>query len=89
MATLEDATRCPKCQTTGREVKKSSGPKESKIYVFHCPNDKCRWFNTGWTVQVNANGSIPERVKGEKEFPALSVYDEAAAKKILDELKEN
>lgn len=89
MATIEEAIHCPRCQETGKEVKKYPSTRGSTIYVFHCQNEKCHWYGTGWTVQVNRDGSVPERTKGMKEFPALSVYDEAAAKRILDELKEN
>ena len=88
MATLEDAIRCPKCQENGKEVKRTPGPKGSRIYVFHCQKETCKWFGTGWTVQVKADGTVPERQKGPKQFEQLSVYDEAAAKRILDELKE-
>lgn len=58
--TLEEASRCPRCEVPGRfngERPLRSG--DGKVKVFLCENARCRWYNTTWTVQVNANGTIP------------------------------
>lgn len=62
MATsIEEAKKCPKCGETG-----TLGPKmpTAKIgylaAVCKCYNDRCAWYRTGWTIQFNPDGSIPD-----------------------------
>jgi len=59
--TLEEASRCPRCEQPGefageRELK---SVRNAKLKMFTCKNSRCKWFNTPWSVQVNANGTIP------------------------------
>lgn len=73
---FEQCKRCPKCQEPGELINKfrhERGWKRrgmSTMHTFICRNERCRWFNDTWVVQVNDDGTIPERPKGEKEFPA-------------------
>jgi hypothetical protein len=61
MASWEDASRCPRCDLPGEEVNRLPGKKPGyKVATLLCRNDKCRWFNTGWAVQINPDGSVPE-----------------------------
>ena len=66
--TWEEARACPRCGNPGEETKRESGPKGSTVYVLTCRTERCKWENTGWLVQVNRDGSIPERQKGDKDF---------------------
>lgn len=88
MATLEEASHCPRCSQAGTEVLTSRGPRGSIIHVFNCMNQLCRWFETGWTVQTNADGTVPERTAGDKEFPALTPGQEAMANRYLEEIEQ-
>lgn len=58
--TLEEASRCPKCQNPGRiqgERQLTAGL--GKLKVFVCENTRCQWYTTTWTVQVTSSGTIP------------------------------
>jgi len=75
MTTIDEAKRCPKCGNAGEESGNHRGPRGSRVYTFICKNETCRWFDTGWLVQVKPDGTIPEREPGEKEFPAMPDFD--------------
>lgn len=70
--TLEEASRCPKCGTPGNQTgvrPLTSGT--GKLLMYKCENNRCRWFNTEWPVQVNANGTIPLTLQRPKQFQPL------------------
>lgn len=77
-STLEEAKRCPRCKQAGDLQSTIRQPRPGghgwrreivTVNVFVCKNERCRTFDETWIVQVNADGSIPERKKGPKEFP--------------------
>lgn len=76
--TFEEAKRCPKCEMPGDDrsatASKDSRGKPVTVHLIYCVNDECRWYNTPWTVQVNADGSIPKphSALGRKQFPSVS-----------------
>jgi hypothetical protein len=91
MATLDEASHCPKCGEPGAvkpgyETIREGRHRGAKVYIYMCTNERCVWLNTGWTVQVNPDGTIPERVKGPKEHPQLDSFAEAAARRQLEDL---
>ncbi len=88
MATVEDALHCPKCGVTGIKVQEKSTDTGGKVYVIHCQNKLCPWLNTGWIMQLDRHGAVVERDRGVKDFPSLNVYDIAAAKRAIDEVKD-
>lgn len=65
--TYEEATRCPKCQQpgdVGKKVPAEASIREgirigTMIHTVFCRNDRCKWFNTCWMVQVNPDGTVP------------------------------
>jgi hypothetical protein len=61
MATFDEANHCPKCNEPGEVGSKrpSAKPGVSAI-VCTCRNKRCKWFNTGWVIQINPNGTVPE-----------------------------
>lgn len=79
MATIAEASECPKCGYTG-EVgpRKRTAKPGITASVCTCKNETCRWFNTGWVIQFNPDGSIPdarERDESDREprrFPAVN-----------------
>lgn len=88
MPSLEEASRCPKCGIPGEDVGSIPGNKFGvKVHTIFCRNDRCRWFDTSWIVQVNPDGSIPERKPGPAEFPALTGGQEAAARRVLEDVE--
>lgn len=66
--TWQEAIACPRCGLTGDEATKErrqvrpqpGATKGATTHVFYCRNNRCRWFNTSWTVQVNPDGTIPD-----------------------------
>jgi hypothetical protein len=79
MATLEEAAECPKCHLvgmlTGSDKKEIDG-QEWDVTSYHCDNEDCSWYNTGWVVSSDKNGHVYERPRGErgmdKTFEPLS-----------------
>jgi|SRR3954469_2884264 hypothetical protein len=68
-STIEEARRCPECHEPGEIQQLLAGPRRGKVHVYICRNERCKTANETWIVQVNADGSIPVRKKGPKEFP--------------------
>lgn len=67
--TLEEAKRCPRCGESGEKHSERPVGGGAKVITFHCKNEGCAWFNTGWGVQINRDGSIPVNDgPGEKQF---------------------
>lgn len=72
--TLEEASRCPKCKEPGKYdgERMLQSARGKKIKIFRCENTRCRWYTTTWTVQVNADGTIPPALQHRpKQFTAL------------------
>lgn len=86
MATIEEATYCPKCGQQGIQVKQSPGPKGGKVFVIHCQNKLCTWLDTGWVVQVKSDGTVAERNKGPKQFEPLTNTDRRVAERMIREV---
>lgn len=87
MATLDEASRCPICSQPGRQTASSSGSKGSKLYNYLCMNTECRWFDTGWLVQLDRNGDVYERPKGQKEFAPIPEAQQRLIEAQLEQLK--
>jgi hypothetical protein len=86
-ASLEEASRCPKCKEQGAVSALVGGRRGSRVYTYTCQNDKCIWYNTGWVVQVNSDGTIPERpTAGPKQYPKPSQFSDAMAKRQIEDL---
>lgn len=72
LTTYEIARQCPKCGLYGELTRTDPGPRRSKIETYTCENEVCPWYGTGWVVQINSDGSIPERKQGGvKAYPEL------------------
>jgi len=59
-------------------------PRGSTIFSFTCQNKRCRWYDTSWTVQVNADGTIPITLSREKQFERL---DPVIARRVEENLQ--
>lgn len=84
--TYEEASRCPKCDTPGKQVKSEPGSKRSTIYILNCVNERCTWYNTGWQVQVMEDGSVPIRTTTAKTAEPLSEEQKAYARRYLEDI---
>ena len=89
--TYEEAKHCPRCKEEGMLA--STTPVTmgrgvgGKVEVFKCMNERCRWFETGWTIQINPDGTIPVHRPGAKQFDT-SAGLEVAAQRELDKMAE-
>ncbi len=74
--TWEEAKKCPICKESGEETYSEPDGMGGKVHTITCKNEGCRWYNTGWLVQVDRKGNIPVRDQGprgqDKDFPKLS-----------------
>lgn len=87
--TFEDAKNCPKCGSQGKVVRTDRTTDGGKLNVVHCQNDKCTWFNTGWTVQTKSDGTLYEREAGPKQFPSMDDRMKTVAQHIIDDAVNN
>jgi hypothetical protein len=85
--TFEEAKRCPKCGNPGQEKLVTPQRDGSRVHNFTCVTELCRWYDTGWVVQVMADGSIPIRQPGVKDHPAPSGWIKEIAERQLDTLR--
>lgn len=73
--TYEEVRRCPRCEQPGEGVPGGRLPgaeRGSSSIRFTCKNDRCRWLNTPWVVQVRADGTFPAALKKRtKMYPRL------------------
>lgn len=88
MPSMDEASRCPRCGEPGRLSGVRPGPRRSSTRTYVCENERCRWFQTGWVISVASDGSIPERKKGDKEYPMLTEFEKANARAILEDALE-
>jgi hypothetical protein len=90
MATWEEARCCPKCGNAGREDGRLPTKKRDvKAVKLTCENPLCKWFDTPWFVQINADGSIPDAMSalGPKQF--IIPETEAQANALIRQANEN
>jgi hypothetical protein len=64
--TWEEAIKCPRCGHAGQETSTARvmgrlgrGGRGATIHLITCRTPGCKWENTKYMVQVNADGSIP------------------------------
>lgn len=82
----DEARRCPTCRELTERTRITDGPTGDKFHHFICKNVRCFDVDTGWIVQVNSDGSIPEYKKGPKQFNKEFLY---GAKHALEDLQED
>lgn len=89
--TFEEAKLCPKCGKPGDDRKqtrsKDSHGKPVTVHLIYCTTELCRWYNTCWSVQVNADGSIPTAYSSafqQKMFPKVSQETETRIQEAMD-----
>lgn len=85
LSLYEQATYCPKCGNKGvlRDTHPHPERPGAKVEVWACENELCIWGGTGWPVQVNPDGTIPERKAGPKQFEKLTPGQETMARDYL------
>jgi hypothetical protein len=75
--TLEEASKCPRCDNFGDVGPRRPTAKPGyDCIVITCKTELCPWYDTGWIVQINPDGTIPDAappgtVRGAKQFDVL------------------
>jgi hypothetical protein len=88
MVTVEEAKRCPICKEPGEETNAHRLGNGQVMLTITCRNKRCRWNDTNWLIQKMPDGTVAERRKGEKEYPALDPYQKARAQAQIDQLRD-
>lgn len=79
--TLEETQRCKPCGFPGKVVQTMKPPHllpGAKVLVIACDNNRCRYYEERWLVQVNPDGTVPEHRKGPKAFDLPGRHSELA-----------
>lgn len=82
--TYEEAKRCPKCKEPGEVTASKPAGLQGTLETVSCMNERCKWFETGWVIQVMPDGTIPVRAQNQpKQFHSFTAGQEANAKAFL------
>lgn len=82
---FDEARRCPRCDEPGRGIRDFPGPGGSRFHSIMCLNQRCRWHNTTYLIQVNPDGTIPPPTTDrDKNFPALPARDQELIDRQMD-----
>lgn len=92
---LEEASACPICKQSGSVVRsdkqRTPSGKMATIDTYNCLNERCRWYGTGWVVQLNDDGSIPTRNPnkkgGDREFDEMPQLWKDRARHDIEEMR--
>jgi len=86
MATLEEASHCPRCGEVGIQGNVRLLGARGKLIQFDCRNTRCKWYNQpGWSVQVRKDGTVPDPDTTPRgNFPAL---DNEVGKRMVENLE--
>lgn len=66
--TFEGRAMCPKCTLPGAVALVTTHRDKAKTYSVTCLNERCRWFEVNWLVDVNPDGSVPPVRPHEKAY---------------------
>lgn len=89
---FEEAKLCPKCGKPGEDRKSTPAPnmpRGTTLHFIYCMTELCPWFDTCWMVQVNVDGTIPEKKDHtftKKEYVGFEGHDQRAMA-LIEELK--
>ena len=83
MPKYEEAKHCPKCGLIGVLSATNTVNNSVRVETYKCDNILCPWYRTGWIVQINADGSIPDRKAGPKQFTPMTPRMETFARDNL------
>lgn len=78
--TYEEAKRCPKCEQPGEKTKEEPARRVpgARLHTIYCRNPKCKWYDTPYIIQVNADGTIPPpNAHRDRLFPGLPERSDA------------
>lgn len=77
------ARTCWVCGEYGVEGNPQKIRNGALIHGFTCKTETCRNFGTGWIVQTNADGSIPNRTAGFRSMDQTE-FSKGESERILE-----
>lgn len=87
--TIEEARRCPRCEQPSALQKKMRGKTPGQeVEIRICENERCKWFDTTWLVTINADGTIPVRQPGPKEFDIPAERMDTVGRHYIEQVQE-
>ena len=86
--TFEDRIKCPQCGITG-DPQPVEIRSDATVYQVFCVTKLCRWYDTTWLVERNADGTVPPITDHRNQTPRyiVSKADEERAKRLLENLQ--
>lgn len=92
MVTKAEASLCPRCKNPGKETfVRKVRESDTRLYTYTCETEVCPWFETGWAVQIDADGNVYERPRGErgmdKTFQPLSDDAMSRGMRAIEDMK--
>jgi hypothetical protein len=91
--TLEEAKKCARCSLPGEQVSESPAPTSAGlrpgtlVIMVYCRNEECRWYNTGWPIQVNPDGSVPVIDHSQTEKNYQNLIPDEAQQRFIDSVQ--
>ena len=93
-SSYEEAIRCPECGQPGDDKVKRPAPPQAElpagtmIHVVYCMNKNCGWYSTTWLIQVNPDGTIPDKKDhtGEQKIYGGFENHDVEAQRIINQL---
>jgi hypothetical protein len=92
MATIEEAQKCPRCSHNGELGAAMSHPEKRghQVLTATCRNSLCPWADTGWTIMILPDGSVPEAAPaGTARGNRIWTEDQAKTKAQQDKMVED
>lgn len=96
MATLDEARICSRCSQNGDLGARRPMPSKPghSIIMCYCRNEACSWYDTGWPIEVDPNGNIPDppppgEVRGAKLYSDGNKLTAGVSNEMIQKVNEH
>jgi len=93
VATMEEAQKCPRCDHNGELGAARPHPEKAghQVVTATCRNPLCPWLDSGWTIMILPDGSIPDAApagtaRGSKIWTEDRVRTKAEQDKLVNDV---
>lgn len=56
------------------------------MVMYKCMNEHCRWYNTGWPIQINPDGTVPDPIDNREREKSYPTPDSLVVAKGIEEV---